>query len=82
MTDSSDRGAPTPPDDAIGLPAATGALALQLLLALLFYGVVTPVAVLLRALRVDVSGLRRDERARTYWRTRARRGAQERRAPS
>ncbi len=37
------------------------------LLLLLFYGLLTPLAVLLRLLRVDVIGRRFDPRAASYW---------------
>lgn len=40
------------------------------LLLLLFYVLLTPVAVLLRLLRVDVIGRRLDPRATSYWRQR------------
>jgi hypothetical protein len=51
-------------------PAAT--IALQLVLAIVFYAVVSPLALLLRALGIDVLGARRDERAASYWRARSR----------
>jgi hypothetical protein len=41
---------------------------MQTLLAVLFFALFSPVAMLLRALGVDVLGLRRDERATSYWR--------------
>ena len=41
---------------------------MRILLTLLFYAVLTPVAVLLRVLRIDVMGRRFDERAGSYWR--------------
>ncbi|HEV8689530.1 MAG TPA: hypothetical protein VGQ91_04475 [Ideonella sp.] len=40
---------------------------MRILLTLLFYAVLTPAAVLLRALRIDVMGRRFDERAGSYW---------------
>jgi hypothetical protein len=40
------------------------------LLTLLFYMVLTPTALLLRALRIDVMGRRFDTRAASYWRQR------------
>jgi hypothetical protein len=53
--------------------AGAGTLLLQAVLLVLYYLVVTPLALVLRLLRIDVLGLRRDERAATYWRTRRRR---------
>lgn len=47
---------------------AIGTLVMQALLAVLFFALFSPVAMLLRALGVDVLGLRRDERATSYWR--------------
>jgi len=49
---------------------AAATVAMHLLLVLLFFGVFTPLAVLLRALRIDLIGTRRDERAGSYWRQR------------
>lgn len=43
---------------------------MRLLLTLLFYGVLTPLALLLRALRIDPLARRWDARAGSYWRTR------------
>lgn len=43
---------------------------MRLLLTLLFYVVLTPLALLLRLLRIDVIGRRLDERAASYWRER------------
>lgn len=43
-------------------------LLLTPLLTLLFYAVLTPAALLLRALRVDVVGRRFDDSAASYWR--------------
>jgi hypothetical protein len=43
---------------------------MRILLTLLFYLVLTPVALLLRVLRVDPMGRRFDERAASYWRQR------------
>jgi hypothetical protein len=40
---------------------------MRILLTLLFYAVLTPAAMLLRALRIDVIGRRFDERAGSYW---------------
>jgi hypothetical protein len=47
---------------------AIGTLVMQVLLAVLFFVLFSPLAMLLRALGVDVLGLRRDERATSYWR--------------
>ena len=47
---------------------AIATITMHLLLVLLFYVVFTPLALLLRLLGVDVIGLRRDERAGSYWR--------------
>lgn len=52
------------------LPPAIAAIAtvtMHLLLVLLFFVVFTPVALLLRALRLDLIGSRRDDRAGSYW---------------
>jgi hypothetical protein len=48
--------------------AGIGTLVMQVLLTLLFFVLFSPVALLLRALGIDVLGLRRDERATSYWR--------------
>jgi hypothetical protein len=40
---------------------------MRILLTLLFYAVLTPAAILLRALRVDVMGRRFDQGAGSYW---------------
>ena len=50
--------------------SALAAVAMHLALVLLFFGVLTPLAVLLRVLRVDVMGTRRDAGAESYWRGR------------
>ena len=47
-------------------------LALHLSLILLYYVIVTPLALALRAVHLEALGLRRDERAGTYWRKRRR----------
>jgi hypothetical protein len=47
---------------------AIGTVVMQGLLALLFFALFSPLAMLLRALGIDVLGLRRDERATSYWR--------------
>jgi hypothetical protein len=65
---SSERPSPVEPSAAAPPLAALAALALRLPLALLFYVLITPLALLLRALRIDVLGLRRDESAQSYWR--------------
>jgi hypothetical protein len=48
--------------------AAIATLVMHGLLALLFFVLVSPLAMLLRVLGVDVLGLRRDDRATSYWR--------------
>ena len=69
------------PQEDDGLPLVAGlrlsaalaaTLLMHLLLVALYYLVVTPLAVALRAARLEALGLRRDERARTYWRRRRR----------
>lgn len=52
--------------------ALVATLAMHLFLIVLYYLVVTPLAVALRAAHLDALGLRRDERAGTYWRKRRR----------
>lgn len=52
--------------------AIAATLAMHLFLVLLYYIVVTPLAFVLRAVHLDALGLRRDERAGTYWRIRRR----------
>jgi len=49
-------------------PAAAGMVAMHLLLALLFYCVLTPLAWALRLARVRGRRIARDERVPTYWR--------------
>lgn len=49
---------------------AVATVTMHLLLVLLFFGVFTPLAVLMRALHIDLIGTRRDERAGSYWRHR------------
>jgi hypothetical protein len=49
---------------------AVATVAMHLLLVLLFFVVFTPLAMLLRALRVDMIGARRGEPAGSYWRRR------------
>jgi hypothetical protein len=50
--------------------AVAGTVVLHLALVVLFYAVVTPLALVLRALGIDTIGARRDERAASYWRRR------------
>lgn len=50
--------------------AAIATVTMHLLLVLLFFVVFTPLALLLRALRLDLIGARRDGRAGSYWRQR------------
>ena len=45
-------------------------MSMRILLTVMFYAVLTPAAILLRALRIDVIGRRFDERAVSYWRKR------------
>ena len=55
------------------LPApieAIATVAMHLLLVLMFFVVFTPLAFLMRALRVDLIGARRDGQAGSYWRQR------------
>jgi hypothetical protein len=80
--DSASSSVPRSPADALAAPAgdgsgggsgtkpltAIGTLVMQALLAVLFFALFSPLAMLLRALGVDVLGLRRDERATSYWR--------------
>ena len=55
--------------------AIAGTLVMHLALVILFYAVITPLAVTLRALRIDLIGNRRDERAASYWHGRRSGGA-------
>ncbi len=82
--DSASSSAPRLPADALAAPASGGSLGsassgarplaaittlmMHVLLTLLFFALLSPLAMLLRALGVDVLGLRRDERATSYWR--------------
>lgn len=52
------------------LVAAIATVTMHLLLVLLFFVVFTPLALLLRALHLDLIGSRRDGRAGSYWRQR------------
>lgn len=82
--DSASSSAPRLPADALAAPASGGSessvgsgvkplaaiatIVTQVLLTLLFFVLLSPLAMLLRALGIDVLGLRRDERAASYWR--------------
>lgn len=57
-------------EDARHAAFAVALVALHLSLGLVFYLVLTPVGALLRLLRIDVLGLRRDARVASYWRGR------------
>ena len=56
------------PSALVATITAVATVTMHLVLVLLFYVVFTPLALLLRLLGVDLIGLRRDERAGSYWR--------------